>query len=706
MTATIPRVIADFTTQLSTAISIGSTTFSLASILDDDGNSIPNGKYCFTIDNGSSGKEYLMGDMTAGVVTNVVSVTRQGTESSGAVRQHRIGASVILTDFVVIQRLADILRGASPLDGSNPLAYDTSPTLVNGLQVATVAYVLSVVTGGTIAFDSQIVAGTAGETLAAPNIAYFKEADARWWLADADLTATFEGLRKGIVKSSAAAGASVNIQLSGIATGFTGRTPGAKQYLSNTAGGISESVGTNSVFIGWAVTSTTILLAFDHILMPTAKQKDALAGSQSTPSSTNKYLTQDNTSTSTTDQSQTTQNGSVETGEADATTKKNKVAQSFIPAKTKIRGVKLNKQADTGTFTGNVVVTLEADTSGSPSGTPLATATITNAQWLLLPVGEIEALFASEYASLTPGSLYWIVITPSTSSNANHPNLGTNTAGGYASGSVKYRNTTDGWVAISTIDLYFKTLEGNASQVPMTGTDGKVPNDLLDLSKIIGPMASGVRKLWHNIQLPFILWVGSSSGAATTDFPMWIRTSTDVQISGMGIMAQWANVGQDTIYILNPFYRNDAEVLQFNDSNTLIFDWNAWIATSSTGTICMGIGNDPNVMFRAYNDTNESSFRFVQTPAGVLYAVVTKAGVGSTATDLSALHKAGQWNNYRIELRLGVDVKFYINGTLVATVAANANFNVTNDNIYFGFGRGDTANMAVTAPTVSMLLNP
>lgn len=479
MTALIPKIIADFTTQLSTAISIGGTTFSLASIVDDDGNTIPNGKYCFTIDNGSSGKEYLMGDMVAGVVSNVVSITRQGTEVSGAVRAHRIGASVILTDFVVLQRVADILRGVLTLDGSSPLAYDTAPTLSNGLQVATVAYVLSVVTGGTVNFDNQVIQGVAGETLGLPKIVYLKEADARWWLSDADLTTTFQALQLGVARGSASAGATVSIQLSGIASGFSGLVAGTKYYLSNTAGGISSTPGTYSVFIGWALSTTTMLLAPESIYRPTAKEKDAMAGSQSIPSSTNKFLTQDNTTQATTDQSQATQNGTIETGEADATTKKNLIAQSFIPSKTKIRGVKLYKSANTGTFTGDVVVSLQADSAGSPSGSNLASVTILNAVYNALSTGEFEALFSSEYASLVPGSLYWIVIDPSTSDNSNHPNLGTNTAGGYASGSVKYKNTTDSWTAVSTIDLYFKTLEGKASQVAMTSSDGRISPSLV-----------------------------------------------------------------------------------------------------------------------------------------------------------------------------------------------------------------------------------
>lgn len=180
------------------------------------------------------------------------------------------------------------------------------------------------------------------------------------------------------------------------------------------------------------------------------------------------------------DQSQTTQNATEVVGEANATLKKNKLAQSFIATKPKIRGVRLWKTANSGSFTGTVTVSIQADSAGSPSGSDLASAVLTNAQYNALTVGEFEALFASEYASIVVGSLYWIVITISTADNTNHPNLGTNSAGGYGSGTVKYWNVTDGWLTNGTIDLYFKTLEGNASQYAQTGSSGKLATSLIN----------------------------------------------------------------------------------------------------------------------------------------------------------------------------------------------------------------------------------
>lgn len=157
------------------------------------------------------------------------------------------------------------------------------------------------------------------------------------------------------------------------------------------------------------------------------------------------------------DQSQATQNGSVAVGEQDVTTKNYKLAQSFIAGQTNITGVKLFKIANTGTFTGDVTVYLLSDNAGVPGNT-LATVTIANATYNALGAAEFDAIFGTPYNTAVVGTKYWIYIETSTADTSNHPNLGTNTAGGYSSGSVMFNNTTDGWTAIATIDLYFKTL--------------------------------------------------------------------------------------------------------------------------------------------------------------------------------------------------------------------------------------------------------
>ena len=128
-----PKIIADFETQLATALAVGGTSFTLASATDDDGVALPTGKYYFTIDNASSQKEYVVGTVTGTAVTAVSSVSRQGIETSGVARAHRIGASVIMTDFMTYKNYIDETTLVSAPDAS---------TIQKGLvEIATLAQV-------------------------------------------------------------------------------------------------------------------------------------------------------------------------------------------------------------------------------------------------------------------------------------------------------------------------------------------------------------------------------------------------------------------------------------------------------------------------------------------------------------------------------------------------------------------------------------
>lgn len=209
--------------------------------------------------------------------------------------------------------------------------------------------------------------------------------------------------------------------------------------------------------------------------VPTQDENNALAGYLYAPNSSNPFLTKANLSDgNAVDQSQTTKDSAVAFAEADATTKHNLIAQSFIAGKTPIKSVSLSKEADTGTFAGDVTISLQADVSGAPSGTALATITIASAAWLALATGEFTAVFGAEYTAVL-GTTYWIVAQATTADNANHPNLSANSAGGYGSGSVKFKNTTDGWTTIPTIDLYFKVNIDLAGKVVQTDSNGQVP---------------------------------------------------------------------------------------------------------------------------------------------------------------------------------------------------------------------------------------
>jgi len=150
---------------------------------------------------------------------------------------------------------------------------------------------------GTTLTDRVVVAGTAGETVAAGDWLYFKEADQEWYKSDASASATSRGVILGVAQGAGTDGNAISNGVLRIETGQdlnqTGLTPGSKYYLSDTAGEISDSAGTVEVLVGIAKDATTLYTTFLlDVESVTAAEKDALAGNDGTPSSANKYVTQ------------------------------------------------------------------------------------------------------------------------------------------------------------------------------------------------------------------------------------------------------------------------------------------------------------------------------------------------------------------------------------------------------------------------------
>lgn len=393
------------------------------------------------------------GTATLTGVTRGLGFTTPYTNVSGNQKAHAGGSVAVLSNPAAFYYKFTAKDNDETISGLWTVPTPTSPG-----HIANKAYVDAFVSGGSISIDALSVAGTAGETIANGQIVYFKASDSRWWLADADSIATIDDVILGVAQGSGTAGNAITggVLLAGVDNAQSGLSAGAIYYISNTAGGISSSAGTNSRVIGQAKSTTE--LYFDPRFY------------------NNRFLTSDGISATASDQSQTTTNATIEAGEANSTTRKNSIAQSFIGTKTKLRGVILRKKADTGTFTGTVTIGIKADSGGSPTGSYLASTTFTNLQWSLIGDDtDFETIFSSEL-TLTASTTYHIHITTSTSDTSNHPNFGYNTAGGYALGALKYNNTTDGWVTVVGGDLYFETLEGKVSQVAKSDTAGVLKN--------------------------------------------------------------------------------------------------------------------------------------------------------------------------------------------------------------------------------------
>lgn len=449
MASKVTKIIANFSTQLSSTLNVGATTGYLKSpVLDKDGVQAPNGTYVMCIELGESKEEHLRFDLdgTTGYMTNIKNVSRQGVETDGVKIQHRTGAKVSLTDYANLLYMSNEIYTLSNLiDQIVGSGAPDATTLIKGVVRLTAS--------------SDTVLGTATISIATPAV----------------ITKTAHGLTQGdSIKFSTTGSLPTGIVAGQIYyVMLTGLTTDTFQISETYSGSAVNTSGSQSGVHTITRTTPRALGENDTTKVPTSDQKSALNGSQGTPSATNKYLTEDNASDGGYDQGQITQNAGEVLGEANTTLKKRYLAQSFVPTITKIRGVKLYKYADSGSFTGSFI----CDLATSAGGSPIATGSISNSGWLKLGVGEFELLFATEYSGLNIGQTYYLTIYPSTADNTNHPNIGINSSGGYSSGKLQYWNTTDGWLDDGTADLYFKTLKGGVSQIIKSDSNGKLPSN-------------------------------------------------------------------------------------------------------------------------------------------------------------------------------------------------------------------------------------
>lgn len=366
------------------------------------------------------------------------------------------------------------------------------------------------------------------------------------------------------------------------------------------AGAPDASTSTKGITkLSTAPASPTIPIAVgdNDTRVPTQAENDAQAGnSGGAVSSSNKLIDNNDSADDGYDQTQTTQNATIASGEANATTKKNKTAQSFTAGFTSITGVVLYKSANTGTNAGDITVSLQADSAGAPSGSSLASVTVAAATYNALATGLNNFVFSSAYSSMTIGSTYWIVISSTTSDNSNCINLGTASAGGYSGGSVKYNNTTDGWVAVSTIDLTFKTIQGVANKVVRYDSNGGTPfvyvSDTAssDTYTVIDPSVTA----YYDGLRRYVKITTANTGASTINF------------NGLGAKTLKKNYNSDTDtgdilagQIIQIVYDSANSVFQIVSPSGTPISYTSGTTTkdsadaSTTQTIAHGLGKTP-----------------------------------------------------------------------------------------------------------------
>jgi hypothetical protein len=107
----------------------------------------------------------------------------------------------------------------------------------------------------------QLVASTTITGQATPQPVYVATTTNALNLSDANVNMDSQFL--GFAVSGASNGATTTVQMSGIVRGFTGLTRGSLYYISDTAGSISSTAGTNEIRVGYAISPTEIMIDRD-----------------------------------------------------------------------------------------------------------------------------------------------------------------------------------------------------------------------------------------------------------------------------------------------------------------------------------------------------------------------------------------------------------------------------------------------------------
>jgi len=280
-----------------------------------------------------------------------------------------------------------------------------------------------------------------------------------------------------------------------------------------------------------------------------------------------------------TDQEQVLQDSTIKVGESNGAGKYNMIAQSFVANNIKIFGIKLYKQADTGTFTGTVTISLYTDTAGVP-GSYIYGITITNAVYKAYPVGEFTTLFTTLPNPLTIGTTYWIRVSTSTANDANHPNLGYyGVSDLYASGTLKWWNTADGWTEVVGDDLYFRTIVDNIAFASVSASGISLNANVWSGNVIWNMTQPRWGVVWKNRQPGYTT---TTEGAERKQF--YFKTATIFNINGTITDADDATYrGLDVVFDCNIINVYGTINLGYLSTNNPRASWRMYTRQASDG---------------------------------------------------------------------------------------------------------------------------
>lgn len=240
----------------------------------------------------ANGSATLTGVKTVGMVSPY-------TETSGFAAGHVGGSTFVISNTAgfynkFVSKLNDeYIEGIYTFDSAYIPKMSANVTPSDQTQLATKKYVDDTAAGVPVPINKLVVVAVAGETVAAGNQVYFDETDNEW----KKTSATFvnqTGYLTGIAQGAGTDGNPISggVLLFGLDSNQSGLTPTDLYYLSDTSGAISTTPGTITFEVGYAYSATELYYTPKFKSYVTAKQKEALAGNNGTPSSSNTFVTQ------------------------------------------------------------------------------------------------------------------------------------------------------------------------------------------------------------------------------------------------------------------------------------------------------------------------------------------------------------------------------------------------------------------------------
>jgi len=212
-----------------------------------------------------------VGNVTANSVTVTSNTVNAATFRAGA------NAHMNTTTVFVGNSTVNVVISSSGIAASNTVNATTFYAGANVYMNTTAVFVGNstvnvVISSSSVASSNTVVANgysttlVAGESLAALDAVYVEPTltggtAGRVYKMDADvLVKSSQAFFAGFALAAASAAASVNIQQSGVVSGFSGLTAGAVYYASSTAGAITATKPLHPIPLGIAISSTQLFI--------------------------------------------------------------------------------------------------------------------------------------------------------------------------------------------------------------------------------------------------------------------------------------------------------------------------------------------------------------------------------------------------------------------------------------------------------------